>query len=31
MSSESPRDPRIDVTQTVYEFAYGIDRRDWDR
>lgn len=23
-------DPRIDVAQTVYEFAYGIDRRDWD-
>ena len=23
-------DPRIDVAQTVYRFAYGIDRRDWD-
>ncbi len=23
-------DPRVDVAQTVYEFAYGIDRRDWD-
>jgi hypothetical protein len=22
-------DPRIDVAQTVYEFAFGIDRRDW--
>lgn len=22
-------DPRIDVAQTVYAFAYGIDRRDW--
>lgn len=40
MSSEVPdirsvgsgaRDPRIDVAQTVYEFAYGIDRRDWAR
>lgn len=28
MSSES-RDCRWDVAQTVYEFAYGIDRRDW--
>ena len=24
------RDPRIDVAQTVYAFAYGIDGRDWD-
>lgn len=24
-------DPRLDVAQTVYEFAYGIDGRDWDR
>ncbi len=23
-------DPRIDVAETVYRFAYGIDRRDWD-
>ena len=23
-------DPRIDVAQTVYRFAYGIDQRDWD-
>lgn len=23
-------DPRIDVAQTVYGFAYGIDQRDWD-
>lgn len=23
------RDPRIDVAQTVYSFAYGIDTRDW--
>lgn len=23
------RDPRIDVAETVYSFAYGIDRRDW--
>jgi hypothetical protein len=23
------RDPRIDVAQTVYSFAYGIDMRDW--
>lgn len=22
-------DPRIDVAQTVYRFAYGIDQRDW--
>lgn len=22
-------DPRIDVVETVYRFAYGIDRRDW--
>ena len=22
-------DARIDIAQTVYEFAYGIDRRDW--
>lgn len=29
MSSDPPRDPRLDVAQTVYEFAYGIDRRDW--
>ena len=24
------RDPRIDIAQTVYSFAYGIDGRDWD-
>lgn len=24
------RDPRIDIAQTVYAFAYGIDDRDWD-
>ncbi len=24
-------DPRLDVAQTVYEFAYGIDQRDWQR
>ncbi|MEL6891167.1 MAG: nuclear transport factor 2 family protein [Actinomycetota bacterium] len=24
-------DPRIDIAQTVYEFAYGIDQRDWGR
>lgn len=24
------KDPRIDAAQTVYAFAYGIDRRDWD-
>ena len=24
------RDPRIDVAETVYSFAYGIDGRDWD-
>ena len=24
------RDPRIDIAQTVYGFAYGIDGRDWD-
>ena len=24
-------DPRLDVAQTVYEFAYGIDQRDWAR
>lgn len=30
MSSDA-RDPRLDVAQTVYEFAYGIDGRDWDR
>jgi hypothetical protein len=24
------RDPRIDIAQTVYAFAYGIDGRDWD-
>jgi hypothetical protein len=24
------QDPRIDVAETVYGFAYGIDRRDWD-
>ncbi len=23
-------DPRIDVAETVYRFAYGIDQRDWD-
>ncbi len=23
-------DPRIDIAQTVYAFAYGIDGRDWD-
>jgi hypothetical protein len=23
------RDPRIDVAETVYRFAYGIDQRDW--
>ena len=23
------RDPRIDIAQTVYGFASGIDRRDW--
>ena len=23
------KDPRIDVAETVYRFAYGIDRRDW--
>jgi SnoaL-like domain len=23
-------DPRIDVAQTVYAFAYGIDQRDWE-
>lgn len=23
-------DERIDVAETVYRFAYGIDRRDWD-
>ena len=23
-------DPRIDIAQTVYAFAYGIDSRDWD-
>ncbi len=23
------RDPRIDIAQTVYAFAYGIDGRDW--
>jgi len=22
-------DPRIDVAETVYRFAYGIDQRDW--
>jgi hypothetical protein len=22
-------DPRLDVAETVYRFAYGIDRRDW--
>lgn len=22
-------DPRIDIAETVYRFAYGIDRRDW--
>lgn len=22
-------DPRIDVAETVFRFAYGIDRRDW--
>ena len=29
--NSSISDPRLDVAQTVYEFAYGIDRRDWDR
>lgn len=24
------RDPRIDVAETVYSFAFGIDGRDWD-
>jgi hypothetical protein len=24
------RDPRVDIAQTVYGFADGIDRRDWD-
>ena len=24
------RDPRIDIAETVYAFAYGIDSRDWD-
>jgi hypothetical protein len=23
-------DVRIDIAETVYEFAYGIDRRDWE-
>ncbi len=27
--NELPTDPRIDVTETVYRFAYGIDQRDW--
>ncbi len=32
MSSErsAARDPRLDIAETVYRFAYGIDRRDWD-
>ena len=25
------RDPRLDVAETVYRFAYGIDQRDWER
>jgi len=28
-SSLGERDPRIDVAETVYRFAYGIDQRDW--
>jgi hypothetical protein len=28
--SSPVRDPRIDIAQTVYAFAYGIDGRDWD-
>ncbi len=28
-AKDAPRDPRLDVVQTVYEFAYGIDGRDW--
>ena len=28
---ELHRDTRLDVAQTVYEFAYGIDQRDWHR
>jgi hypothetical protein len=28
---QDPRiDPRIDIAETVYRFAYGIDQRDWD-
>ncbi|MFT6391589.1 MAG: hypothetical protein ACJA14_001101 [Ilumatobacter sp.] len=27
--ADSAIDPRLDVAQTVYGFAYGIDRRDW--
>ena len=31
--NDAPRlaahDPRIDVAETVYRFAFGIDRRDW--
>ncbi len=31
VSFVQPSDPRLDVAQTVYEFANGLDRRDWDR
>jgi hypothetical protein len=27
--AHSASDPRVDVAQTVFGFAYGIDRRDW--
>jgi hypothetical protein len=30
MSRTHDLDPRIDIAQVVYAFAYGIDRRDWD-
>ncbi|MFK7919294.1 MAG: nuclear transport factor 2 family protein [Ilumatobacter sp.] len=30
MSTDDTKDPRIDVAETVYRFAYGIDQRHWD-
>ena len=27
--SDPRLDPRIDIAETVYRFAYGIDQRDW--